>query len=273
MPYPRAHYWVAFVLLITVIGFWPSYFMKLEEAPLGFHIHAVVSLGWTTIVMVQSWAIHHGKRGLHKTLGKASLALFPFLIVGFVMIINISAEAFMTRADPFSQIAKSGMGAAMTVAITAYLIVFHQALAKRQNIKLHAGFMLTTPLILFESPFSRIMLDHAPWSVFTGSTGLYFVLDAIVIAMVLSIIFAMIVWARDRTSRKPFLVVSILLAIEATAIRFAGELEAWRTVFGAYGRLPDSITVSAGFVLGVIVVWHGWKSGSKPKPAPPKVAI
>lgn len=273
MPYPRAHYWVAFVLLVTVVGFWPSYFMKLSEAPLGFHVHAVTSLVWTAIVMVQSWGIHHRKRGLHKALGKASLALFPFLIVGFVMIINISAESFLTRDDPFSQVAKSGMGATMLVAIVAYCIVFHQALAKRRNVMQHAGFMLTTPLILFESPFSRIMIDHAPWTVFTGATGMYFILDAIVIAMVLSIVFAMIVWARDRANHKPFLIVSILLALEAVAMRFAGEFEAWRIVFGVYGRLPDSVTIGVGFALVAIVVLHGWKSGSKPKPAAPKVAI
>lgn len=54
MPYSKAHYVVALVLLATIIGFWPSYFGNLREAPLAFHFHGVIATAWIILLMLQA---------------------------------------------------------------------------------------------------------------------------------------------------------------------------------------------------------------------------
>ena len=47
----------------------------------------------------------------------------------------------------------------MAIAIAAYVTVYYRALKYRRKVWVHSGYMLTTPLILFESPFGRIALS------------------------------------------------------------------------------------------------------------------
>lgn len=92
MPFPHANYFAGFVLLTIVIGFWGSYFVPIAEVPLAFHVHAFTAMAWVVLLMFQHWSIHGRRNALHKKVGMLSLGLFPFLIVGFVMTINVAAR-------------------------------------------------------------------------------------------------------------------------------------------------------------------------------------
>jgi hypothetical protein len=263
MPYTYANYFVGLVFIITIIGFWPSYFLKIAHVPLAFHVHAFTALTWVSLVMLQVWSIQNQKNDIHRTVGKLSLFIFPFVIVGFVMIINVSAESFISAKNAFSVKITPSFGASMLFAIITYLVLFYQALKNRHNINLHAGYMLVTPLVLFESPFSRIMLDYMPFMIFTGSEGVRLILDAIVISMSMAIVFALVMYLRDRKNGLPFLVVAVLMTVQALTMAFAGDIQVWRDIFGAYSQIPEGITISAGLVIGAIVAWLGWKAPMK----------
>ena len=84
MPYRNAHWWAAFVAVVTVVGFWDSYFLELDTVPLAFHAHAVTALAWIGLAGLQSWTIHHRRHALHRMTGKASFLLFPLLMASFV---------------------------------------------------------------------------------------------------------------------------------------------------------------------------------------------
>ena len=73
--------------------------------------------------------------------------------------------------------------------------------------------MLATPLVLFESPFSRVMLDHLPFLVFTGTGFPQRILDAIVISMAMAAVFALAMYLRDRKTGVPFLVAAGLIVV------------------------------------------------------------
>ena len=267
MPYSRAHYFVGFVLLVTIVGFWTSYFTEIGKVPLAFHVHAFTATTWVILVMAQSWSIHNRKKLLHRTVGKLSLFVFPFLITGFVMIINVSAERFSTVES--SGIMKLGpsFGIGMALAIVAYLLLYYKALNNRRTLHLHAGYMLATPLILFESPFSRIMLRDMPATIFTGSQGPQLILDAIVISITLAVVFSLVVYLRNRKKNGPFLVAAILMAVQAVAMAVAGDVEWMRNLFAAYGAVPAEISLPTGFLLGALISWLGWTGPIKKRKA------
>lgn len=269
MPYRHAMYFLVLVLATIVIGFWGSYFVPIADVPAAFHVHAITATAWVILLMIQHATIHGRKRNAHRVGGLASLALFPFLIAGFVMIVNVSAERFASSESASAQVLTPSFGLSMVFAILAYAVLYYQALKHRRNVRLHAGYMLATPLVLFESPFSRIMLDHLPFLVFTNSEFPQRILDAIVISMAMAIAFALVMYLRDRRWGMPFLVAAGLMTLQAIAMYAGTASEAVRAAFAAYAEIPAAITVGAGFLLGVAVAYFGWMANTGPgRPAP-----
>lgn len=266
MPYRHAHYFVGAVLLVILAGFWASYFTLLGEVPLAFHIHAVSSMTWLALLIAQHVTIHRKGNVLHKQMGKASFALFPFLILGFVMIINVTANTYSTSPNPFILYNGPAFGVGMTIAIAAYLTLFYLALKHRRNVKLHAGYMLATPLILFESPFSRMMDQLFPWMNFIGSEGFHGVLDTIAISDGIAIIFAMTLYFMDRKHGAPWLVASFFMALQAVVMWTAPSIPIFATLFAAYTTIPEGVTLLTGVALGAAAAWFGWEAGKAKKP-------
>jgi hypothetical protein len=260
MPYRHAKYFVGFVLFVIIVGFWDSYFVPIAEVPTAFHVHAFTAVAWVVLLLFQDWSIRSRRKNLHKIGGMLSLFLFPFLIVGFVMIINVSAAGYVANENPVAGFLGPSFGLSMMIAILAYLTLFYLALKNRRDVRLHSGYMLTTPLILFESPFSRVMPAYFPFMVFTGSDFPQSVLDSIVIAIGLSIVFALVLYLRDRKSGVPFLVAAGFLFAESVCMYVGTNIEWVRQGFEAYARIPTALTLLVGFLLGASVSWLGWKS-------------
>ena len=273
MPYKYGHYFVGFVLLVTVTGFWASYFTMIGNVPLAFHVHAVTATSWLLLLLVQSLAIHRRKNAVHKTLGKASFAMFPLLIVGFVMIINVSAARFATLENPSIAVLGPAFGIGMAIAITAYLTLFYLALRNRRNIKLHAGYMLATPMILFESPFSRLMDQAFPWMNVIGSEGPRQVLDTIAISDAIVAVFAMTLYLLDRKNGAPWLVATFFVVLQAVVMWFAPDIGGLNKLFAAYSQIPTSLTVLLGLLAGGLAGYLGWTRGHLPTRSAAKASL
>ena len=264
MPYPYAGYYTGFVLLVIVVGFWNSYFTPIAEVPTAFHVHAFTAIAWVLLLLVQNWTIRNRQRGLHRIGGIASLFLFPFLIVGFVMIINVTAASFAGSDDPVARFLGPSFALSMLFAIVAYVVLYYLALKHRNNVRLHAGYMLTTPLVLFESPFSRIVLTHLPFLVFTGSDFPQRILDAIVLSMGIAIVFSIGMYLRDRRTGTPFLVAAFLMIAQALAMYYGTGIAWVQDAFEAYAAIPVPLTLLAGFLIGAAVSWLGWRRPGGP---------
>lgn len=260
MPFKYAHYFVGFVLLVTLGGFWASYFTQVGHVPLAFHVHAFSATSWLLLLIVQSWSIQNRHNQFHRMMGRLSFALFPLLIVGFVMIINLSASRFVAAESPFIMELGPAFGIGMLIAIAAYLVLYYQALKNRRSIRLHAGYMLATPLILFESPFSRMMDQFFPWMIFTGTQGPRAVLDSIAISDAMVVIFAMTLYFRDRKNGAPWLIASLFVGGQAVAMLTANRWPFLNELFYAYGRIPDAVTIMAGLIAGALVARAGWQN-------------
>ena len=162
MPYRNAPYYVLFVLAVIVVGFWPSYFTQWTNVPWQFHAHGIAATLWVTMVLVQSWTVHHGQLPLHRAIGRTSLLLFPFLMAGFAGIIDVTAKGFVANDNPVRVMFGGSFLIGMALAMAAYVTFFYRALKYRRKVWVHSGYMLATPLILFESPFSRLMTMVLP---------------------------------------------------------------------------------------------------------------
>ena len=112
------------------------------------------------MVLVQSWTVHKAQLPLHRAVGKSSLILFPFLIGGLAAIIDLTGKGFVAGDDPVRTMFGGEFLIGLALAIAAYVTLYYRALKYRRKVWVHSGYMLATPLILFESPFSRV---HRHW--------------------------------------------------------------------------------------------------------------
>lgn len=269
MPYRFGHFFVGFVLLVTVTGFWASYFTLVGRVPLAFHVHALTATCWLLLLIAQSLTIHHRRNGLHRLIGKASFLMFPLLIIGFVMIINVSAARFAAGESPFISALGPAFGIGMIIAIGAYLTLFYLALRNRRNVRLHAGYMLATPLILFESPFSRLMAELFPWMNFIGSEGPRGLLDMIAVSNMLVAVFAMTLYLMDRRNGAPWLIATVFVLLQSVVMWFAPDVAGLDRWFAAYAQLPPALTIAFGALAGLAVTYAGWTGGRPPvRPLP-----
>ena len=263
MPYKHGHYFVGAVLIVILGGFWASYFAPIGAVPLAFHVHAFTAMSWLLLLIVQHVSIHRRSNAFHKQMGKANFVLFPLLILGFIMIIDVSARRYAAQQSPFIMHNGPAFGIGMGIAITAYLTLYYQALKNRRNVKLHAGFMLATPLILFESPFGRLMDQFFPWMNFIGSEGPQVVQDQIAISDGLAILFAMTLYFMDRKHGAPWLIASCFMGLQAVVMWFAPGVPLLGKLFLAYSAIPLPVAIMAGLAAGVLAGWLGWRAGGQ----------
>ncbi len=261
MPYRHAHYYVGFVLLVILAGFWASYFAPIGTVmPLAFHVHAITAMTWLGLLIVQQVTIHRRLNALHRQLGWASFALFPLLMLGLAMIINLSADRYAVRESPFITQFGPAAGIGMLVAIAAYLTLFYRALRDRRQVKLHAGYMLATPMILFESPMSRVIGSLFGPYLREGAWG---VLDTIVMANTACTAFALALYFRDRRHGAPWLVAAGFMSLQSATMWTAPKIAVLGTMFEAYAQLPHWIGLTAAVAAGAASGWLGWSAAPK----------
>lgn len=265
MPYPRAHLYMLGVIAVIVIGFWPSYWAAGPTAvPWQFHAHGMAASLWVLLVTGQIWtAQHKSQLQLHRAFGKASLFLFPFLIGGLAAITSLQSQNWVTR-EPLHLLYGPGFMIGTMVAMAAYVTVYYRALKFRRKVWVHAGYMLSTPLILFESPFSRAASFVFPPFHVNGPAEFYKIMASIEWSEALVLIFIAAIWWRVGDKAKPFLVTAGFVVVEMLAMGFASDFRVLQDFDTFIGHLPAVTVVMTGFAIGAATSWLGWQAGKRP---------
>jgi hypothetical protein len=264
MPYPRAHYYVLVVMAVIAVGFWPSYFAVWGSVPWQFHAHGVVASIWVAMVAAQSWTAHHRQLPLHRAVGKSSLFLFPFLIAGLSAIIDVTAKGYVASDGPARMMFGGSFLIGLVVAIAAYVAVYYRALKFRRQVWVHSGYMLTTPLILFESPFSRILNGFMPGLQIRGLEDLHLIMPSILWSIALELAIVAAIWLRYREKARPFLVAGGFIVAQLLTMGLMADVALLRSLLAALGHVPSAAVVGTGFAIGALTSWAGWRAGSAP---------
>ena len=264
MPYRNAPYYILFVMVVIVAGFWQTYFAKWGEVPWQFHAHAIAASIWVTMVLVQSWTVHKEQLPIHRAVGKSSLLLFPFLIGGLAAIIDLTGKMVVATPDPVRTMFGSSFVVGLALAIAAYVVLYYQALKYRRKVWVHSGYMLSTPLILFESPFGRIMNTVMPGLAIRGPDDLHLIMPSIQLAMALELLVVAVLFFRFRDKASPFLVAGGFIIAQMVAMGLLAHSPVLMPVLRAIGNVPSAAVVMTGFAIGAATSWAGWNAGKRP---------
>lgn len=264
MPYRHAHYYVLVVMAVIVAGFWPSYFAAPGAVPWQFHAHGIAASLWVIMVAAQTWTAHHRRLPLHRAVGKTSLLLFPFLIGGLTAIIDVTAKGFVAGNEPTRVMFGGAFLIGLVLAIAAYVTVYYRALKYRRQVWVHAGYLLTTPLILFESPFSRLLNMYMPGLVIERLEDLPLGMTAILWAMALELVIIALLWLRYRARATPFLVAGGFIVAQMLTMGLMADAAWLKALLTTLGQLPSAAVILSGFAIGALTSWAGWKAGKRP---------
>lgn len=270
MPYRHAWLYVLALLPLAALAFWPSYLSQVATAPLQFHAHGVTATLWVLLLAAQSWAIHAHRRSLHRSLGLASLALFPLFLAGGISIFIGMAQRFAAELSPFYTQYAARLAWLDIVAVGGFALFYFEALRQRRTVALHGGYLLATTIFLLGPILGRLFgavrfgLAGGPdlallHGAFQGSN------------LAVAAIAFFIAW-RVRPYGRPFLVSGALTLLMALLFEFVGGAAWWEALYAQVAVLPTLPLALMVAVAGALIGWAGWSAGRRPAPAPAAVA-
>ena len=268
MPYAKAPYFMLAVIAVIIGGFWPTYWSVLGASLWQFHFHGAASTVWVLMVLAQSWLVHKNQLPLHRTIGKSSLLLFPFLIGGLTAIIDVTAKNYAigdAAANPITMMFGPAFLIGLLVALAAYVTLYFLALKNRRKVWPHAGYLLGTPIILFESPFSRLMSNlEVPGFAISGPQDFDLVLRGIIYSDAIALLFCLAVYWRIGERARPFLVTAGFVGLQMATMGLMNEMEWLKSALLALASVPSGLLVMTGIGLGALTSWAGWQAGKRP---------
>ena len=263
MPYRHAPYYVLVCIAVIVAGFWPSYFAEWNNVPWQFHIHGVAASIWVLMVLFQSWAVHKEQLPAHRVVGKSSMFLFPFLIGGLAAIIDLTGKGFVSGDGVVRQMFGAQFLIGLALAIAAYVVLYYRALKYRRKVWVHSGYMLATPLILFESPFSRLMNGFVPGLTIRGPEDFHRIIPSIEWAMAIELAIIAVLWWRFRVKANPFLVAGGFIVAQMLTMGLLDDNRLLEAMLAVIGHLPSAVVVMTGIAIGAATSWAGWNAGKR----------
>jgi hypothetical protein len=151
--YRNSLFFVLFILLSAIAGFWPGYLSQISGKDTLVHIHGALMSLWLVVLILQGTLIRRNHRDIHKQVGKLSYILAPLV---FVSIATIRHNAMARADDPFSpgQLALLFPNAIAQPLLFAF--TFLMAIYYRKESATHARFMLCTIIPSTGPIFNRI---------------------------------------------------------------------------------------------------------------------
>lgn len=261
MPYPHAYLYFSAVLLLSVLGFMPSYFLNLGAASGTHHFHAVVATAWLLMLIGQSWAIHHRHVALHRIVGRSSYLLAPLFLAAGLGVIH----ALQNGGGPFRDLFAGGLAFSDTVAVSLFAWLFYSAIANRRNTQRHARFMSATVLLLISPVIARILSFHVPGFTIAGPEEFQWFPLNFHLGNLAALLPALALLYRDRAvlgNSSPYLVVALGIGLQSLGFALVGDSAWWQAGLAAYAAAPAPIVVSVGLFVGAVITLAANRAGS-----------
>lgn len=271
MPYRHAHYYLLLLVALTGLAFWPVYFSILPSASVALHIHGFGASLWIALLTLQSWTIHHGRNDLHRAVGIASLAIFPFFFAGGILIAHTMAANFAS-GELFDGRFGARFSAFNVVGVSAIAYLFWSGLRWRRKVHLHARYMFATVFFLFEPVFSRLFIQYVPGLQIAPPDFAMLPIN-VELSSFGALMFALtLAWKQPKHGR-PWLIRAGLLALQMVLFPTLGAMEPWEGVVRAFAGVPTPIVFGLSVAVGAAVSWLGWNSiPARPARSPEAVA-
>jgi len=143
----------AFMSLMVLAGFWPTYFGQLLNGiptrPWVVHLHGLIFTGWMVLLITQVILVATGRTRAHRSLGTVGIA-YGFLVLAMGLVISIAAPVLHVAAGEQTVDAASGFLIIPLGDMVLFAGFFIPAVIYRRQPEIHKRLMLlATTALLF----------------------------------------------------------------------------------------------------------------------------
>lgn len=241
----------------TILAFWRSYFAKISAAPAGFHIHGLTASLWMLLLLAQSWTPHRRQMATHRLVGRATFVAVPLFAAGSMAVVHSMAVATV-GGDPLYALWGAQLAFIDVLAFGAVLYAAAMALRHRREVRLHAGFMLSTALPLVSPVFGRLFNQTIPGLAIHGPQDFPVFGWSVQLANLLAGVVAFWLWRRNPGAGRPWGLALAVIVAQMAGFETIAAGSAWRAVFLGLGEPPLAMLMLAGFAVGAAAVLTGW---------------
>ena len=221
--YYRAPWYFALLLLVAVVGFFPSYYARLPEARALHHFHGLTATLWMLLLLCQGWLMRRKKVARHRTLGKLSLVLVPLFAISGMLVLH----DMLTRDSGFARAFGPRLAFIDLSSVLWFVFAYCMAIHYRRDMPLHARFMASTALPLLPPALSRALASLVP------------AVDSFDLALHLSfaatelVVLALLLHDKKLGKlRAPYLLLLALLVVQQASFQLSMQYAPWRAVVG-----------------------------------------
>lgn len=223
--YKNAYLYFLIAFLVTIAGFFPSYFNRLTEMGAAHHFHGITATLWMLILVIQPLLYRYDKIETHRWIGRSTVFLVPLIIIGGLIMVHM-----MVNNERYGAMAYQ-LGFIDFFVLSQFLLFYVLALKNVRNTQYHARYMVCTifgPII----PALTRLLFNVPWiDTFSKSLHISYLLVEIVLVL-------LILDDRRRGKiRLPYLLALGLMVIQHITMHYAANWEWWRELMDLFGSL------------------------------------
>lgn len=158
-------YFFIAVFIITLLGFYPTYFIhfpKFEGFTWAHHFHAFVATLWICMLITQAFLIRTKKYRIHRIVGKASYFVMPLLLFSFFLMARavyhrgISVK-HLSEADALAELIKSGLPDILFIGVLYSLGIIY-----KRKPSWHLRFLTCTGIIILGPGLGRYAFVNFP---------------------------------------------------------------------------------------------------------------
>ena len=227
MGFENSGYYFIGVLVLAILGFWPSYFAKFidrtADFTLYFHFHAVTATLWLALLIVQPILIQKKKLQLHRLLGKTSYLLIPLIFLSVILLAHHAKSGITENLGlrlwvPFKDLFILG-------------VAFFIAIRYRRVAALHARGMVAAGLVLIEPALFRFIRN-----VFLPDGGPVYM---VTIGLLYSVLIGLIILERkQKQGRWIFPLILGLYIFVHSVLLFRIKIAPWEAFAQWFASLP-----------------------------------
>ncbi|MGB1262419.1 MAG: hypothetical protein ACPG52_05865 [Cognaticolwellia sp.] len=137
--FPKAHLWLLIPFVLTIAGFYLSYWRVFDEAPWRQHMHGLSATAWYILVIIQPWLIHNKSTSFHKKLG-----IIGVFLAGAVVFSALQVMPYQVVNEFLPDILKYGFSFGDICALTGFSICVILGVLNAKNLNEHARWLIST---------------------------------------------------------------------------------------------------------------------------------
>lgn len=194
---------LAVLIPIVVLGFWPRYFSVIGDAPTTFHVHGFLMSAWVLMLISQAWLITTSRTTWHRRMGKLGFVLGPLVAWSALLIVHESLNA-----GPATLVPGQIIGSTLSVGgLFSFLVTLTLAVVYRKQPALHGRFMVSTALAIIGAGLARVYVNWVFDDRVNALHAMFLTLELVALTLVA-------VDMRAGRKRSPFLVILGLLGLQ-----------------------------------------------------------